>query len=163
MSEDIHKKAENLTAASRVEGISKTEREWLRAHLEECTRCAARAEALEKTLAALRSNPVMLDPAVVEATRCRVRARALELREQQSRQRGLWMSCVLSWLFGALSAPPLWFAFKWMGQHFDLPEPVWVMALAIYWVVPAAAGAAALAWRRSRNSQGEDIADNTSG
>jgi anti-sigma factor RsiW len=162
MNEDIHKRAEKLIAASRVEGISSSEREWLNSHLEECAACAQRADSLEKSITALRSIPVTLDPAVVEATRRRVRARAREFREHQSRMRGLWMACVLSWFCGAVTAPPLWFAFKWMGQHFDLPGSLWVMALAIYWIVPAAAGAAALAWRGSRNAQAEDIATNTS-
>jgi anti-sigma factor RsiW len=162
MSEDIHKRAENLIAASRVEGISNSDRGWLNSHLEGCAACAQRADSLEKSIAVLRSIPVTLDPAVVEATRRRVRARAVELREQQSRRHGLWMACVLSWFCGAVTAPPLWFAFKWMGQHFDLPQSLWVMALAIYWIVPAAAGAAALAWRGSRNSQSEDIATNIS-
>lgn len=151
MSEDVHKKAERLMAASRVEGISETDRAWLNTHLAECTRCSARAEGLEKTLAALRSMPVTLSPSVVEAARRRVRARALELQEQQSRRRGLWTACALSWLFGVISAPPLWYAFRWLGQRFDLPQALWVMGLAIYWVVPAAIGAAALAWQRSRN------------
>ncbi len=162
MSEDIHKKAETLLAASRVEGVSDSEREWLSSHLETCAVCHARAEALERTLAAVRSFPAAPAPAVVEATRRRVRARALELREQQSRRRGLWMACVLSWLFGAVSAPPLWFAFKWLGQRFDLPAPLWVTALAVYWIVPAVAGAAALAWRGSRDSQAEEVEANTS-
>jgi anti-sigma factor RsiW len=162
MSEDPHKKAQALIAASRVEGISRSDREWLSSHLAECTGCAERAESVEKTLAALRSFPAALDAAVVEGARRRVRARAMELRERQSRRRGLWMACVLSWLFGALSAWPLWFAFKWLGQHFNMPEPLWVAALAVYWIVPAAAGAAALAWRGSRNSYAEDVAGNTS-
>jgi anti-sigma factor RsiW len=162
MSEDIHKKAETLLVTSRVEGISDAEREWLSSHLEACAQCRARAEALGRTLATLRSFPAAPAPALVEATRRRVRARALELREQQSRRRGLWIACVLSWLFGAVSAPPLWFAFKWLGQRFDLPQPLWIMALAVYWIVPAVAGAAALAWRGSRNSQAEEGAANTS-
>jgi anti-sigma factor RsiW len=162
MSEDLHRKAEDLIAAARVEGISPSDRDWLDTHLEECPRCARRAESVEKTLAALGSNLFLPGPALVEATRGRVRARAMELREQQSRRRGLWTACVLSWLLGAISAPPLWFAFKWLGERFSLPEPLWVVALAVYWIVPAAAGAAALAWRGSRNSQAENVIGSTS-
>ena len=48
MSDDVHKKAETLIAASRVEGISKADGDWLASHLEECAECTARAESVEQ-------------------------------------------------------------------------------------------------------------------
>ncbi len=156
MSEDTHEKARNLVTQSRVEGLSASERAWLESHLEECAACAAHAGSLDDTVAALRSFRVTLDPKVIEATRRRVRVRAQELRERQSRIRGLWIACIFSWLLGACSAPLLWMAFGWLGQHLELPRPFWIAALGIYWIVPAALGAAVLAKKWSSASEEEE-------
>ena len=156
MSEDIHKKAASLIAASRVEGLSEADRAWLNSHLEECAGCSAHAGSLDNTVAALRSFRVSLDPEILESTRRRVRVRAQELRERQARIRGLWIACIFSWLLGACSAPVLWVAFRWMGTHLDLPRPLWIAALGVYWIVPAALGAAVLAKRWSRDSEAAD-------
>jgi anti-sigma factor RsiW len=150
MKEDIHQKAESLIAAAGVEGLSPAQRAWLESHLAECAPCAGRAASLERVVASLRAVPISLDPAVVEATRRRLRLRARELREQQSRMRGLWMACALSWMLGALSAPLLWWGLEWLGERVALPQPVWVMAFLMWWVVPAALIGAVLAWRRTR-------------
>jgi anti-sigma factor RsiW len=156
MSDDIHKKAASLMAASRVEGISESDRAWLSLHLDECASCAAHAGSLDNTVAALRSFRASPDPKVLESTRRRVRIRAQELRERQARVRGLWIACVFSWLLGACSAPLLWAAFQWLGVNLDLPKPLWVFALGVYWIVPAALGAAVLAKKWASASDEEE-------
>ncbi len=161
MNEDIHKKAASLAATSRIEGISEADRAWLAEHLVKCARCAEHAASLDRTVAALRSFPVAPDPAVVESTRRRVLIRAQELREQRARLRGLWIACVFSWLLGACSAPLLWMAFRWMGQHLDLPRPMLIVALGAYWIIPAALGAAVLAKSGARKSEADETAANT--
>lgn len=150
MSEDVHRRAEHLIAASRVEGISAADQDWLAAHLEGCARCSERAAALEHVVVTLRSVSLPPDPAVVEATRRRVQARAHELRENDARMRALWMSCALSWMLGAVSAPLLWRGLEWIGQRLALPEPVQLVAFVFWWIVPAVVVAAVLTWRRSR-------------
>ncbi|MBI1983153.1 MAG: hypothetical protein HYS61_03030 [Acidobacteria bacterium] len=150
MSEDVHQRAERLLAASKVEGITEADREWLDAHLEGCAPCARLAASVEHVVASLRSVSLPLDPAVVEATRRRVHARALELREHDARMRALWMSCALSWMLGAVSAPLLWRGLEWVGQRMALPESVQVVAFIFWWIVPAVVVAAVLTWRRSR-------------
>lgn len=155
MSEDMHNRARSLANASRAESITDSDRAWLDAHLEECAECAAYAASVDRAVTALRSFQVSIDPAVMEATRRRVQLRAQELREQQSRRRGLWVACAFSWLLGVLSAPLLWLAFEWAGQRLSLPEPLWILALATCWFVPAAAAAAVLSWRKSNRSSAE--------
>jgi anti-sigma factor RsiW len=159
MNEDIHKKAASLAATSRIEGISETDRAWLDDHLANCAACAEYAASVERAVMALRLSPVAPDPAVMESTRRRVRVRAMELREQRARLRGLWIACVFSWLLGACCAPLLWMAFRWMGQHLDLPRPMLIVALGAYWIIPAALGAAVLAKSWSRKSEAEDSAN----
>ena len=152
MNEDVHKKAEGLIAAARVEGISPAEREWLDAHLASCARCAAFAESLSRAVNALRSVSVSPRPELVEATRLRVRLRARELREERFRMRALWISCALSWILGAASAPLLWRGFEWAGRRLDLPNLVWQAAFALWWFVAAAIVGGAFVWWRTHAS-----------
>ncbi|MGE5325790.1 MAG: hypothetical protein ACM3NO_02025 [Deltaproteobacteria bacterium] len=161
MSEDVHSKARSLANAQRVEGISAADQAWLDSHLEGCTECGAYAASVGRAVTALRSFQVSISPSVVESTRRRVRARALELQEHRARLRGLWIACVFSWLLGACSAPLLWMGFRWLGERMDLPQPLWIAALGIYWIVPAALGAAVLAkswsYKSEINGSAEDI------
>lgn len=150
MSEDVHGRAERLIAAAPVEGISDDERAWLEAHLEGCRRCTERATSVERAVAALRSVSISASPALVNLTRQRVRLRAQELRDQEMRTRALWISCALSWVFGALTAPLLWQGLEWVGQRVALPESLWWVALVFWWTVPAVAVAAALTWQHTR-------------
>ena len=154
MNPEIHERACRLIDAWHVEGISATEREWLDAHLAECTPCRTRASANERALQALRSNSIGLDPALVSTTQARVRLRARELRENQVRLRALWISCGLSWLMGTLTAPLLWEAIAWLGRRFEISEAIWVAAFAVCWVAPASLVAAVMAWKYSQASNG---------
>lgn len=150
MKESMHEQAERLITASRVEGVSPADREWLDRHLEGCTACAQRAAAVDDLVRSFRSLPVRVDPGVVRSTQLRVRLRARELREHQIRMRALWVSCALSWISGAVTAPLLWRGSEWIGQHMALPQAVWITAFILWWTVPAAVVAAVLVWRRSR-------------
>ena len=149
MNPDVHERACRLIDAWHVEGIAAVEREWLEAHLAECAACRARARANERTLQVLRSNTLIVDPALVSTTQARVRWRARELRENQARLQALWISCGLSWLLGTLTAPLLWEAFAWLGRRFDISQAIWIMAFAICWLAPATVVGALVAWRQS--------------
>ncbi len=150
MNENVHQRAARLIATERIEGLSASERSWLDEHLEGCPDCAARARTTEEALRALRAISVPVRPALVTTTQFRVRMRARELREQESRMHGLWVSCALSWVLGVLSAPLLWWGFHWAGRHMALPDVAWQTAFALWWVMPAVATAAVLAGLRVR-------------
>jgi len=161
MSEDVHKTAEHLLAGLKVEGISSAERKWLEAHLGSCARCAEYAAAVERAVASVRSVSIPPNPTLVRATQFRVRLRAQELREQESRMRGLWISCAFSWVLGALSAPLLWWGFQWVGRHMVLPDLVWQTAFVLWWVMPAAVAAAVLAGLRARAARENGIEESS--
>jgi len=156
MNPDVHVRACRLIDASHVEGISAPEREWLDAHLAECTACRARVHANERALRAVRSNTVSVDPALVSTTQARVRLRAGELRENQVRMRALWISCTLSWVLGVASAPLVWRTFQWIGLHAALPNLIWETAFALWWLLPAGVVTVLVAWnqRRTANQEG---------
>jgi anti-sigma factor RsiW len=149
MNAEIHERACRLIDASHVEGISASEREWLEAHLAECPVCQARALANERALQALRSNIVRVNPALVATTQARVRWRARELRENDARLRALWISCGLSWLLGAVTAPLFWEAIAWLGRRLDVSQAVWVAVFVMCWIGPATLVGAIVAWKRS--------------
>jgi len=154
MNPEVHERACRLIDAWHVEGISAPERDWLDAHLAECAACGARLRANERALQAVRSNTVTVAPGLVSITQARVRWRSRQLRENQARLRALWISCGLSWLLGALTAPLLWQALAWLGSRFELSAAIWVTAFAICWVAPATVVAAIVAWRSSRAPSG---------
>ena len=152
MNPEVHKRACRLLDASLVEGISASDRAWLEAHLADCPACRARSQANMRALQILRSNSVMIDPALVSVTRARVHWRARELREDQARWRALWISCGLSWLLGAVTAPLLWEAMAWLGRHFELSPAIWITGFAMFWMAPATMVGALVAWRQSHRS-----------
>jgi uncharacterized membrane protein YqjE len=145
-----HESARKLIDEWHVEGIPAPEREWLDGHLAECMECRGQALASERALQALRSNAVRVDPALVSVTQARVRLWARELRERQARLRALWVSCALSWVLGAVTAPLLWQAISWLGQRFAVSQAISITLFALCWIVPATVVGALLVGRRSR-------------
>jgi hypothetical protein len=148
MSKDVHQRAECLIVASRVEGLSASDQEWLDQHLESCTRCVHHANSTEQALRSLRSVSVRLGPGLIRATRLRVHARSLELSERRTQMTMLWVSCALSWVLGALSAPFVWRAFAWLGERSRIPAFAWQLGFALWWALPAAAVTVVLVMRR---------------
>jgi predicted anti-sigma-YlaC factor YlaD len=113
------------------------EETWLRQHLRGCVSCNDFAEAVGRTLNALRSQPQAADFALVEMTRRRVRARALELRQRQER---IWLCCLACVLVGvstAFTTPLCWRACEWIGQRAGMAQWVWAMGFGFLWIVPA--------------------------
>ena len=152
MNAEVHERACRLIDANHVEGISAPDQEWLEAHLAGCPACATRAKVNDRVLQSLRSNKVSIDPAVVSATQARVRWRAHQLRENQARLHALWISCGLSWLLGAATAPLLWEAIAWLGRRLEVSHAVWVAVFAMCWLAPATLVGAVVAWKRSQAS-----------
>ena len=150
MNPQDHERARRLIDAWHVEGILAGEREWLDAHLAECAECRAQALTNERALQLLRSVTVRRDPALVRITQARARLRARQLRERQARLRALWVSCALSWVLGAVSAPLLWQALAWLGQRFDVSQAIWIALFALCWIVPATVVGTVLVWQHSR-------------
>ena len=156
MSDDVHQRAERLIVATRVEGVSPSDQEWLNRHLERCARCASRADSTEQALRSLRSVSVHVGPGLIRGTRLRVYARALELRERRTQMTMLWVSCALSWLLGALSAPFVWRAFAWLGERFRMPAIAWQLGFTLWWALPAVAVAVVLVMRRTQAERGNE-------
>jgi len=154
MKGESHERTQKLLVAARVEGLSAADQAWLDSHLTACAGCMAQAESLERAVAALHSFQAPVNPAIVDETRRRLHLRAQELHEHEARMRALWVTCALSWILGALSAPALWWGFEWIGQRIDAPKAVWITAFVLWWVTPAAVVGAVVACHRSRGLRG---------
>ena len=137
MNEERHARAEQLIAQARVEEISAAEQEWLREHLAECAACAASAGSTEEAIRSLRGLSVPLPHALASQTQMRVRLRAQQLQSYEPRWRMMWAACLVSWAFGAVSAPYVWHALEWLGHWMKLPNLVWQMGFGLWWALPA--------------------------
>jgi anti-sigma factor RsiW len=156
MSEDVHARAELLIAQERVEGISPAERQWLDEHLRECVRCAGQARTTEEAVRALRAVAVPLPRALASRAQMRVRLRAQEMQEREPRLRMIWIVCGLSWALGIASAPYVWRAFAWMGEHTGMPKLVWELGFGLWWTIPALIAAVVLRLVNARKTDEGD-------
>jgi hypothetical protein len=147
MSGEIHARAEQLILEERVGTIKELERLWLEDHLRTCPGCRARAEGADDAIRSFRSISVLPDPALVDVTRLRVRLRGSEMGAQRLPRLGLWLGCILSWLWISESAPWLWRGFAWAAAKTGMPSPFWQMAFVLWWAVPALIAAVALCYR----------------
>ena len=156
MNQEMHTRAEHLIAQERVEGISQAERDWLTAHLQDCTRCAELARQTGEALRSMRTAAIPLPRGLASRTQFRVRLRAQELREREPQRRALWSACALSWAFGIASAPYVWRLFEWFGERTGIPKLVWELGFGLWWTIPALFAAAVLLMESSRRGEQAD-------
>jgi hypothetical protein len=156
MNENVHNRALQLIAQSRVEGIAEADRTWLRAHIEECDFCAEHARQTDRALRLLRTAPTALPEGLASRTQFRVRLRAQELREREPKRRALWLACAVSWAFGIASAPYVWSLFQWFGQRAGVPKAVWEVGFGLWWTIPALFAAAVLLMESTRKGEQVD-------
>ena len=156
MSENLHARAEKLIAQERIEGISQSERDWLAAHLRECTACAQVAQQTNDALRALRALPISLPRGLAERTQFRVQLRAQEMREREPKRRLLWIMCAMSWGLGIATAPYIWQAFQWAGERIGVPRLVWEMGFGLWWTIPALVAAAVVVLENLRQANERD-------
>ena len=156
MSETLHARAEKLIAQERIEGISQSERDWLAAHLRECAACSQVAQQTNDALRALRGLPISLPRGLAERTQFRVQLRAQEMREREPKRRLLWIMCAMSWGLGIATAPYVWQAFEWAGEHLGVPRLVWEVGFGLWWTIPALVAAAVVVLENLRQANERD-------
>ena len=142
MNENLHTRAERLIAQERIEGITKSEGDWLAAHLRECAACAQVAQQTSDALRTLRGLPVPLPRGLAARTQFRVQLRAQVMREREPKRRLLWIMCAMSWALGISTAPYVWRAFEWAGERLGMPRLIWEMGFGLWWTIPALVAAA---------------------
>jgi hypothetical protein len=158
MNENLHARAEKLIAQERIEGISQPEREWLAAHLRECTACAQLAQQTSNALSVLRGLPIPLPRGLATRTQFRVQLRAQEMREREPKRRLLWIMCAMSWALGIATAPYVWRAFEWVGDRMGLPRLIWEMGFGLWWTIPALVAGAVVLMENLRQANERDQA-----
>jgi predicted anti-sigma-YlaC factor YlaD len=156
MNENLHVRAEKFIAQERIEGIAQAERDWLTAHLRECAACTQIAQQTSDALRTLRGIPVSLPRGLAARTQFRVQLRAQEMREREPKRRLLWIMCAMSWALGIATAPYVWRAFEWAGEHLGLPRLLWEMGFGLWWTIPALVAAAVVLMENLRLAQEND-------
>ncbi|HEV2351113.1 MAG TPA: hypothetical protein VG028_14825 [Terriglobia bacterium] len=147
MTQELHERAKGLIVASRVEGISPADREWLEGHRQSCSICSEWASATEQAIRSLQLVSVQVDPALVSRTKRAVHLRAYELRGHQAQWWPLWISCALSWVLGGITLPLVWRGFEWVEQYVNLPGPVGIFLVVLWWALPTLGVAALISAR----------------
>jgi predicted anti-sigma-YlaC factor YlaD len=137
MTQDIHERARALL--SDQQSLRSSEQAWLREHLRSCAACREYSEGMEQLVRALRSVPFAAKPSLVLSTRSRVRMRATELRHRRERLWLVILSCASVSLFAAGSTAFLWRGFEWLGRWAQVPDSVWQLAFAMFWIAPTIA------------------------
>lgn len=158
MSENLHARAEKLIAQERIEGISQAECGWVAAHLRECPACAQIAQQTDNALRTLRAMAIPLPRGLAARTQFRVQLRAQEMREREPKRRVLWIMCAMSWALGIATAPYVWRAFEWTGEHLGVPKLVWEMGFGLWWTIPALIAAAVVLMENLRLANENDQA-----
>jgi len=153
MSENLHDRALQLVAKSRVEGLAQSESDWLAEHLQGCEFCSERAQQTDHALRSLRTAAVPLPADLASRTQFRVRLRATELREREPKRRMLWLACAASWIFGIASAPYVWRIFAWIGQLTGMPKLVLEIGFGLWWTIPALFAVIVLLLESARQSE----------
>jgi hypothetical protein len=159
MKENLHARAEKLIAQERVEGISKSDRDWLAGHLRECPGCSQIAQQTSDVLRTLRGVAIPLPRGLAARTQFRVQLRAQELREREPKRRLLWVMCAMSWALGIATAPYVWQAFEWAGERLGVPRLVWEMGFGLWWTIPALLAAAVVLMENLRLAHENDQHD----
>ncbi|HLY59498.1 MAG TPA: hypothetical protein VKV95_01915 [Terriglobia bacterium] len=154
MTQELHNRAQGLIAAARVEGISPTDREWLDAHLQNCSSCSEYASDTEHAIRSLHLISVQVDPALVARTKRAVHIRARQLNGQRSQLWPLWMLCAISWVLGGITLPLVWRGIEWVGQYVNLPSPIEIFLLVLWWALPTL-GVAAFISSKGAKAAGE--------
>jgi anti-sigma factor RsiW len=157
MSENVHRRAQQLFSQSLVEGLSSGGQSWLEAHLRECPACARQVASTRELLSALRNIPISTPRDLAARTQLRVRLRAQEFAQASNSGLLLWIITAASWLLGVLSAPLVWRGFAWLGAEFHLPKTVLQLGFVLWWTVPALIAVAAVLHQRATAQTGVSV------
>ncbi len=157
MNENLHARAEKLVAQERIESIAAAERDWLAAHLSECTACSQVAQQTNDAIRMLRAVPIPLPRGLAARTQFRVQLRAQEMREREPKRRFLWIMCAVSWALGIATAPYVWQIFEWIGQHTGAPRLLLQFGFGLWWAIPALVAAAIVVMENLRQAHERDL------
>jgi len=148
MTENLHKRAQELSAKALIEGLQPAEEAWLREHRAACAECAKEVAVLQEALGALRSVAVLVPRDLASRTQFRVRLRAQEISKAAGGSHVLWIITAASWLLGVFSAPLVWKLFAWAGGNFGVPKLAVEAGFVLWWTVPALVAVSVVLHRR---------------
>jgi hypothetical protein len=134
---DLHARAIHLIDQLHVEGLAAQERQWLDAHLQNCTECSALAQSTEAALRALRTVSIPFPSGLASRAQFRVHLRAQQLQEREPRSLAVWAIAGISWALGIATAPYVWQLFAWTGERLHVPKLALQLGFGLWWLIPA--------------------------
>jgi predicted anti-sigma-YlaC factor YlaD len=137
MNRDAHDRAREALSAR--DEVTPAEQNWVQQHLAECAQCREFAQEVQEVVRALRAVPFIAKADVVRSTQMRVRLRARELRNRRERLWLVWISCAFVSAFALISNALVWEAFAWAGSLAHVPDVVWQLGFAMFWIAPTIA------------------------
>jgi hypothetical protein len=156
MNGDVHERTARLLAERQVEALAREDEQWLAAHLAECADCAAQDAHVTDALSALRAMQINVPRSLAGRTQLRVRLRAEELRERGPANRLVWAVAAMSWVLGLATAPFVWRAFAWLGEHTGAPKLALQLGFVLWWGLPALIAAGIVLWQREWRTRGTE-------
>jgi hypothetical protein len=132
-----HEKARFLLHRSLVEGISREDRHWLDAHVEQCAECGRYADLSARAVQALDWFALELDPAAALRVENVVRSRAEEMRSAESHVKSLWIATGVAIFLTFTGSAVTWHALAGLASQWNLPSRVWQIVFAAFWLLPS--------------------------
>ena len=155
MKVETHQRARKSLSAARVEGISSSERQWLEAHLAECSECSREARALAVAIDSLRTFSVSAPEDAVRRASLAVHRRAARRRSEREPGVFLGVAAVASGVWAILTTPYIWATFAWLGNALHVSDAIWQLGFLMWWFLPATVLAAAAGWRHAARRTAE--------
>ena len=134
---DSHEKARLLLDRSLEEGISREDRHWLDAHVEQCAECARYADLSARAVRALDCFALDFDPAAALRVENAVRRRAEEMRSAEAHAKSLWLGTAIAVFLTLTGSAVMWRPLAWLAGQWSLPSRLWQIAFAVFWLLPS--------------------------
>jgi len=106
--------------------------------------------ATEQAIRSMRQFAVQVDPALIARTKRAVHLRSREIQGFHAQLVPLWTSCAISWVLGGVTLPWVWRGIEWVGQYLNLPTPIEVFLLVLWWALPTLGVAALMTTRGAK-------------
>jgi len=134
---ESHEKARFLLDRSLVEGISRADRQWLDAHLDQCAECGRYADLSARAVRALDWFAIELDPTAALRVENVVRRRAEEMKSAEANARSLWIGTAVAIFLTFAGSAVAWRPLAWLAGQWNLPSGVWQTGFVAFWFLPS--------------------------
>ena len=132
-----HTRARLLVDHSLIATASADEQRWLNAHLAGCAECTQYAEVCRRTVQALDSFAIDLDPEAALRVQTVIRSRAARLAVTESHRRNVFIGMGVALCLTISGSAAVWQPVAWLAERWNLPTPLWQIGFVLFWPLPS--------------------------